>query len=147
MDDREMLCKELLALKEQIVQEIRFTKTQIWNTTYLTILAISAIIAAYLYINQGNAFYHYIFRVFFIIPVTLIGLLGVIVVNLHQNTLGRNRKGLERIKLQYKYVFYLTNHFKIVEDEDIDSRNIFRWLHKGLIIGALIIGVYILHFA
>jgi len=38
---------ELLVFHQQTIEDIRFTKTQIWNTTYLTILAIGGLICIF----------------------------------------------------------------------------------------------------
>jgi hypothetical protein len=92
MTEGKMRHRESLALYEKYVQDIRFTKSQIWHTLHLTVLGNSGIIGLS-FILRGNMHYLYLYyyRPLFITALILLSALGYRATMYHQESLKKFR--------------------------------------------------------
>ena len=132
---------ELLVLHEQLIQDFRFTKNQIWNTSYLTIIAIAGLIVTAFYLRQIDLLSISSFRGTLIVLIISIGIIGLMAVVFHQLTLNRYRCTLNCKK--YKRYFHFKRFFLLVPVEDPLSKAFFVILHPLIIFGTLLFGVYL----
>lgn len=146
MNDDDKKHIEVLFLCDNLRKDIEFTKTQIWNTTYLTVLAISALVAAAFKIKQISGPVNCLHKLLFMVLIIVIGMVGIKVVNLHQNSLKRHRDGIDRIKHVSKELILLKQYSKMVDEEDESSRCFFKHLHERILIGTFVISIIIILF-
>lgn len=78
MSEGNMKHQEILALYDKFIQDIRFTKNQIWHTLHLTVLGNSGIIGLSLILRNDPLHPHYLYfyRPILIIALILLSVLG-----------------------------------------------------------------------
>ncbi len=136
--------EKVIFIYENVIQDMKFAKTQIWNTTYFTVLALSGLIAVSFYLNNQNLGLLYsIYKLILIISVILVGFLGLIAVIFHNMTLDRNIQSLRKEEHLERYRMQDFDEF--VDKETEVSRCFFKWLHPVVIVIALIIGVCVIY--
>jgi len=119
-----------------VYEDIRFTKTQIWNTTYLTILAIIGVVTGLHFIKQPENPLFGIYVYIFISLIILIGILGIAAVIFYNYTIERNRNTLER----NRDILPKPDEYAVRKEPGF-SRVFFAYLHPIVITIAIIVGV------
>jgi hypothetical protein len=92
MSAGKMRHRESLALYEKYIQDIRFTKSQIWHTLHLTVLGNSGIIGLSLILrNNMHYLYFYYYRPLLITALILLSALGYRAIMYQQESLKKFR--------------------------------------------------------
>ncbi len=134
---------KVIFIYENVIQDMKFAKTQLWNTTYFTVLALSGLIVVLFYLNNQNIGLLYsIYKLILTISTIFIGFLGLIAVIFHNMTLDRNIQALR--KKEHLEHYKMHDFDKFVDKEIEVSRCFFKWLHPVVIVIALIIGVCVI---
>ncbi len=141
MSAGKMRHRESLALYEKYIQDIRFTKSQIWHTLHLTVLGNSGIIGlSFILRNNMHYFYFYYYRPLLITALILLSALGYRATMYHQEALEKFRDC--RIHYQQKL---LTQDITTFEPPITDTnKNFFNSLFLIIIIASFVLSLLLI---
>jgi hypothetical protein len=138
MSEENLKHTDLLALYNKAIEDIRFTKNQIWNTLYLTILGMSGIIGLTVYLEDAEITISR-YKTWAAVIIVVLFIFGLVTFIFHQLSLNQFRK----MKIYYHNL--LSQKHLISKDNALRKCNIcfFILINPVLMISATMFALYI----